>query len=172
MQRDVVVMKRLFVVFILLGLLCSPCMANDKALHFGAGLLIGTAVDNPDDAVLASSIVGTMKEFYDSQNGGPVRRVGFACDHGGEGLVGQYSDQEVVGMNLLEKLKSLHSAATPGPWEIHRADVGDEFACMVPSRIEGVGVTVVSEDGELCPYSEEWEGVTLRDDAGNLGDRK
>ena len=68
-------------------------------------------------------------------------------------------------MNTLDKLKELQAAETPGPWEVHRTDVGDEFVCMVPSRIDGPGATVVDDDGGMCPYNEEWEAKTLEANA-------
>ena len=68
-------------------------------------------------------------------------------------------------MNTLDKLKELQAAATPGPWEVHRTDVGDEVGCFVPSRIDGVGATVVDDDGGMCPYNEPWEVKTLEANA-------
>lgn len=59
----------------------------------------------------------------------------------------------------LERLKELSKQATPKPWTVHRADVGDEFVWMVPSRIDAVGATVVDDDGGMCPALEVEQDV-------------
>lgn len=50
---------------------------------------------------------------------------------------------------------------TPGPYEIVTADIGDEFACIVPVCITANGRTVISDNGGLAPDDEEWHAEEL-----------
>ena len=51
---------------------------------------------------------------------------------------------------------------TPGPYEIVTADIGDEFACIVPVCINAAnGRTVISDNGGLAPDDEEWHSEEL-----------
>ena len=51
---------------------------------------------------------------------------------------------------------------TPGPYEIVTADIGDEFACIVPVCINAAnGRTVISDNGGLAPDDEEWHAEEL-----------
>ena len=51
---------------------------------------------------------------------------------------------------------------TPGPYEIITADIGDEFACIVPVCINAAnGGTVISDNGGLAPDDEEWHAEEL-----------
>lgn len=51
---------------------------------------------------------------------------------------------------------------TPGPYEIITADIGDEFACVVPVGIAAAnGKTVISDNGGLAPDNEEWHAEEL-----------
>ena len=51
---------------------------------------------------------------------------------------------------------------TAGPYEIVTADIGDEFACIVPVCINAAnGRTVISDNGGLAPDDEEWHAEEL-----------
>ena len=51
---------------------------------------------------------------------------------------------------------------TAGPYEIITADIGDEFACVVPVGIAAAnGKTVISDNGGLAPDDEEWHAEEL-----------
>ena len=50
---------------------------------------------------------------------------------------------------------------TPGPYKIITADLGDDFACIVPVEIHAANGTVVSQSGGLAPDNEEWRSEEL-----------
>lgn len=54
--------------------------------------------------------------------------------------------------NRIKETLSLYEKATPGPWEIKREDIGDEYFCNVPVEIIGSDTfPVVSMEGGLAP---------------------
>lgn len=68
-------------------------------------------------------------------------------------------------MRDLQKDMETCQRATPEPWEIHRNDVGDEYACVVPTEIyDSDGFPVVSYEGGLAPDC-NWKAETLEANA-------
>ena len=68
-------------------------------------------------------------------------------------------------MRNLQKDMETCQRATPEPWEIHRNDVGDEYACIVPTEIyDSDGFPVVSYEGGLAPDC-NWKAETLEANA-------
>ena len=61
-------MKRLLFALLISLCLCSPSIANDKALHALAGGLVSYVAE--EDGLLASCVAGAIKEAYDEANGG------------------------------------------------------------------------------------------------------
>jgi len=68
-------------------------------------------------------------------------------------------------MRNLQKDLETCQRATPEPWEIHRNDVGDEYACIVPTEIyDSDGFPVVSYEGGLAPDC-NWKAETIEANA-------
>ena len=77
-------MKRLLILLISLTL-ASPSLANDKALHALAGGLVSYVAE--EDGLLASAIVGVLKEGYDELNGGDADPMDLLATIGGGAAV-------------------------------------------------------------------------------------
>ena len=78
-------MRKLALALLISLCLCSPSIANDKALHALAGGLVSYVAE--EDGLLASAIVGVLKEGYDELNGGEADPMDLLATIGGGAVV-------------------------------------------------------------------------------------
>ena len=78
-------MKRLAVALLISLCLCSPSIANDKALHALCGGLVSYVAE--EDGLLASAIAGALKEGYDELSGGEFDPMDLLATIGGGAVV-------------------------------------------------------------------------------------
>ncbi|GIM45942.1 hypothetical protein DNHGIG_14910 [Collibacillus ludicampi] len=65
----------------------------------------------------------------------------------------------------LQAIRERVNRATPGPWSIHREDVGDDVVFYVPTMIKSEKRTIVDSDGGLISWSEPCTSEQVEADA-------
>ena len=78
-------MRRLLIALLISLTLTTTAYANDKALHALAGGFVSYVAE--EDGLLASAIVGALKEGYDELNGGDADPMDLLATIGGGAVV-------------------------------------------------------------------------------------
>ena len=78
-------MRKLALALLISLCIASPSIANDKALHALAGGLVSYVAE--EDGLLASAIVGALKEGYDELSGGEFDPMDLLATIGGGAVV-------------------------------------------------------------------------------------